>query len=325
MKMHLHVLKGCSPTPLANYLKALGILRLISNQLDSEVRGWWQDENFCLMTTKTKEEIEQFFLDDYEPTPMLSPWNKGCGFFKANDPGLAPLEKSAAKRFNRFRDGIVASRALLDSVAYADATIRAIKARTKTNKSFQNKEQQELLKNGDTYTRTLSLLTKLRDKPDATAESVKEIQAEINTIESIVTDTDLIPQKPEVERLKLSAGYKRLLNAADRQFKALKATLIPDCQRQWRGAHAEWLAAAVVLGEDGTPSWPSLLGTGGNDGNLDFTNNFMQRLVELFDLESETAKATFAAAELLEDALWAFPSKKLVVNWVKNPWVAVPK
>ena len=35
MTMHLHVLKGCSPAPLANYLKALGILRLVGEQADS--------------------------------------------------------------------------------------------------------------------------------------------------------------------------------------------------------------------------------------------------------------------------------------------------
>jgi CRISPR-associated protein Csx17 len=39
-----------------------------------------------------------------------------------------------------------------------------------------------------------------------------------------------------------------------------------------------WLDAAVVLGEE-KPQFPPLLGTGGNDGRLDFSNNFMQRVV----------------------------------------------
>lgn len=43
-----------------------------------------------------------------------------------------------------------------------------------------------------------------------------------------------------------------------------------------------WMDAAVVLTGDGA-KYPPLLGTGGNDGRLDFTNNFMQRLVDLFD------------------------------------------
>ncbi len=34
-----------------------------------------------------------------------------------------------------------------------------------------------------------------------------------------------------------------------------------------------------------------MLGTGGNDGRLDFTSNFMQRVVSLFDVESEAGTA----------------------------------
>ena len=51
MTLHLHALKGCSPVPLANYLKALGILRLVVEQrADPDARGWWQDEHFCLLS-----------------------------------------------------------------------------------------------------------------------------------------------------------------------------------------------------------------------------------------------------------------------------------
>ncbi len=41
-----------------------------------------------------------------------------------------------------------------------------------------------------------------------------------------------------------------------------------------------WMDAAMVLSQDGQIFAP-LLGTGGNDGRLDFTQNFMQRLVKL--------------------------------------------
>lgn len=107
MTLHLHHLKGCSPAPLANYLKALGILRLVAEQADTNARGWWQDEHFCLLTSLSKNDLESFFLGKYEPTPMLSPWNKGCGFFKASDPGLSPREASTAPGFPQFREGIV--------------------------------------------------------------------------------------------------------------------------------------------------------------------------------------------------------------------------
>ena len=114
-----------------------------------------------------------------------------------------------------------------------------------------------------------------------------------------------------MDRLKASPGYKRMLAAAERRFKSVKEALIPDCRRAWRGPHAEWLSAAVVLAEDGSPEWPSLLGTGGNDGNLDFTNNFMQQLGKLFDLASADGHPIAAARELLANALWLEPANTL--------------
>jgi len=311
MTMHLHVLKGCAPAPLANYLKALGILRLVGEQADSQARGWWDGERFCLLSKLSKEELEAFFLKKYEPTPLLSPWNKGCGFFKANDPGLCPLENSSAPRFQKFRDGITAGRRLLDEISQSDAAIRAIKARTKTNKSFQSEEQRRLLESDPTYLSTLHQLREQLKKPDIEHEERAKLNSDIETIESLTRNASKLQTKTEAQSLKASAGYKRLLAAADRRFKVLKATLIPDCRRIWRGPHAEWLSAAVVLDEGGNPEWPSLLGTGGNDGNLDFTNNFMQQLGSLFDMKVNSGQPKDTAKHLLNDALWSTPANHL--------------
>jgi CRISPR-associated protein Csx17 len=313
MTVHLQVLKGCSPAPLANYLKALGVLRLVAEQADKQARGWWEGDTFCLLTTLSKAVLEAFFLEHYEPTPLLSPWNKGCGFFKADDPGLVPLEKSHAPRFQRVRHGVTEARQLLDAVAHADAVIRAIKARTKTNQTFQSEDQRQLLERSDTYRSCLDHLRTQGTKPDLAPEKHAEIERAIATIKSFVRAADKPPQRAEAEALKTSTGYKHFLAAAERRFKSLKATLIPDCRRLWRGPHAEWLSAAVVLDEGGTPEWPSLLGTGGNDGNLDFTNNFMQQLGALFDVASEYGGPTAAARELLENALWMEPANKLTI------------
>lgn len=312
MTLHVHALKGCAPAPLADYLKALGILRLVGEQADRHARGWWDGETFRLMTTLSKDELEAFFLERYEPTPLLSPWNKGCGFFQVDDPGLAPLERSRAPRFERFRRGIADSRRLLDAIAGADAVGRAIKARTKTtNKGFQTEEQRGLLERSDTFRACLDQLAAHRDNPDLAAERRAEADREIATLRALVAPAAGPPRKAEADLLKESAGYKHLLGVADRRFKALKSTLIPDCRRAWRGPHAEWLSAAVVLDEDGIPEWPSLLGTGGNDGRLDFTNNFMQQLGALFDLSSEDGGPGADARELLGHGLWMGPANKL--------------
>ena len=317
MTLHVHALKGCSPAPLAHYLKALGILRLIVEQrADPEARGWWQDEHFCLLSRLSRDQLERFFLEKYEPTPLLSPWNKGCGFFKADDPGLSPLENSNAARFERFRCGVAQSRCLLDAVAHADAVVRAIKARTKTNKTFQSEQQRELLANSETFRSCLDQLRAQAAKPDVSPTKSDEFVADIAIIETLVARVAKPSTKADAERLKASTGYKRLLAIADRRFQALKATLIPDCRREWRGPHAEWLSAAVVLDEDGNPEWPSLLGTGGNDGNLDFTNNFMQRLGELFDLADTEGCPVAGAEELLANSLWSEPTNRLSVTSV---------
>lgn len=304
MTLRIHHLTGCSPTPLANYLKALGILRLVSEQADPNSRGWWQDEHFCLLTKLSKVELESFFLEKYEPTPLLSPWNKGCGFFKAGDPGLAPLEASTAPRFGRFREGVFEARKLLDQVANADALIRAIKARTKTNKSFQSEQQRALLAESTTFRAFLDQLRTAASKPDISAEDRVALHKEVEQIEGLIAAASKPPTKAEADQLKASSGYKRVLAIADRRFKTLKATLIPDCRRVWRGPHAEWLSSAVVLNESGEPQWPSLLGTGGNDGNLDFTNNVMQRIGELFDVISAKGNPRTETAALLSNCLW---------------------
>ena len=44
-------LAGCTPEPLMTYLKALGILRLVSEQKDPAARGWWKNDVFCLRSS----------------------------------------------------------------------------------------------------------------------------------------------------------------------------------------------------------------------------------------------------------------------------------
>ncbi len=84
-----------------------------------------------------------------------------------------------------------------------------------------------------------------------------------------------------------------------------KQGLLAECRRTWRGQVLAWLDAAVVIDEELSPAYPSLLGTGGNDGRLDFTNNFMQRLGELFDLSIVDAPSKTHSMGLVASALFA--------------------
>jgi len=248
MTLCLHHLTGCAPAPLAHYLKALGILRIVAEQMDPQARGFWRDEHFCILTTLDREKLEAFFLNDYSPTPFVSPWNKGSGFFSPDD-ALKLVERSTAGRFECFRQGIAAARKPLSELAVADATVRTLKDRTKEKKGM--------------------------------------------------TDS----QKRAAIALKKDPGFKAELAAANRRFSALKADLFSPCAMSWRGSHRAWMDAAAVLPEAGKPSFPSLLGTGGNDGRVDFTYNAMQRLADLFDVGGNGG-ARSAAAGYLRSALW---------------------
>jgi len=69
-----------------------------------------------------------------------------------------------------------------------------------------------------------------------------------------------------------------------------------------------WMDAAIVLQNDGQ-KYPPILGTGGNDGRLDFTQNLMQRLVEIGFADAALAPKSDA---WLRNALFAEPTKDLM-------------
>ena len=213
MTVHVHELAGCTTTPLGSYLKALGILRIVAEQADPGVRGFWRNEHFWLATALDRNEFEAFLLDRYAPSPLVSPWNGGSGFYdegKKDDP-LAPLVQSVAERFATLRAGLAEARTLLGG-------------------------------------RTA--------KPDAGGEK----------------------------------------DALVRGFKVrASARLRP------------WLDACVVVldGKKGAPDprYPALLGTGGNDGNLDYTDQYLRQLALLFVLEDPNGAPRSMTGRWLRGAL----------------------
>lgn len=87
-------LPGCTPEPLMAYLKALGILRLVSEQADPEARGWWKDDMFWLRSTLDCDGLVMYFSEEYRPTPIVVPWT-GSDFFGVNADGNAgPFAKT---------------------------------------------------------------------------------------------------------------------------------------------------------------------------------------------------------------------------------------
>jgi len=85
-----------------------------------------------------------------------------------------------------------------------------------------------------------------------------------------------------------------------------KQALLVRCRSELPDDIIPWLDVCFVLGEGGANYFP-LLGTGGNDGRLEFTNNFMQRIADVLpfktDAEPPANSKLWLAAALFADTL----------------------
>jgi len=90
--------------------------------------------------------------------------------------------------------------------------------------------------------------------------------------------------------------------------KDVKSNLLRVYQRELPDEFLKWMDSAVVLQNEGQ-KFPPLLGTGGNDGRLDFTQNLMQRLVELGFANNELVAESM---DWLKNALYGTPASGLL-------------
>jgi len=111
-------LPGCAPEPLLAYLKALGIFRVVAEQKDPRARAFWGGDLFHLRSRLDADELCQFFLDGYQPSPIVSPWNGGSGFFaKDNQEALNAIGSSTSPRLEAYRTTIGVARRVLGAAA----------------------------------------------------------------------------------------------------------------------------------------------------------------------------------------------------------------
>jgi CRISPR-associated protein Csx17 len=109
-------LAGCRPQPLAGYLKALGLVRVLGRQADRQLQARWAADALELTTTLDADELNRFLLERYVPAPVISPWNGGSGFFpKDNTQAFDAIDVSEDARLEPFRAAMgVARRTLHD-------------------------------------------------------------------------------------------------------------------------------------------------------------------------------------------------------------------
>ena len=207
-------LPGCAPVPLAHYLKALAILRLVAEQRDASVKGSWQGDTFVLQSALDESALLHFFLHEYQPSPIIAPWNGGSGFYpKDNREAIEAISTGSCARLTGYRDAIKGAHSVL-----------------------------------------------------------------------------------------INLGIK------GKVAKEQKDALLEICRSRLSDDVICWLDAAFVLTKRG-PQYPPVLGTGGNDGRLDFTNNFMQRLTDI--MLADSGQPTAESAKWLRGALFNETAKGL--------------
>lgn len=135
-------LDGCRRTPLGSYLKALGVLRLVSEQVDGEARGWWDGQSFRLSSELNEAGLVEFFVKKYAPTPIVAPWNGGSGFHAGdNKEALSKIGNSTDIRFQRYRDALSV---IGDSIQFADDNVSLAEVLGKLGPEPRKKEQDQL-------------------------------------------------------------------------------------------------------------------------------------------------------------------------------------
>lgn len=112
---HVITLHGCTPEPLGNYLKALGVFRLVAEQADPRTMTFWKDGLFRLITNLSDDDLVRFFVNGignakdriYSPTPIFAPWGGRPGFYKdGNKEAKSRLAKIlwCARKSGRYRN-----------------------------------------------------------------------------------------------------------------------------------------------------------------------------------------------------------------------------
>ena len=122
---HTLELRGCTPEPLMAYLKALGIFRLVAEQKDKDARAWWHNDTFTLRSTLDRDALVDFFLEEYRPTPIVSPWNNRfrTGVMSGDKSGLDVIMSSPQGRFSDYRCSIEESKSLLKREGFENRSI----------------------------------------------------------------------------------------------------------------------------------------------------------------------------------------------------------
>jgi CRISPR-associated protein Csx17 len=327
------ILSGCSPVPLAHYLKALAILRIVAESSPERAgtTAAWAADQLVLNSHFDADTLVAFFLNDYRPTAVLAPWNGGSGFYRSDKRiAIDAIQDSKTGRFNGYKDAILLARLVLAKQLTNGRKTSRYRSQVKSTLRKVNRQTFDSI--AKSVLKGLASKKPLK-KPDAISDLVLDLAKDSAVIAKIngqeVTSKQLLAfwkvagykdKKGVVTRIKDSEAFcedargsreKALSKLLDVELSDTKAILLADCRNTFPEDALDWLDAVFVLGQDGA-KFPPLLGTGGNDGRLEFTNNFMQRIIEVID--PATGAPTADSERWLRAALFGTPAPGLAAK-----------
>ncbi len=274
------LLKGCTPEPLASYLKALALFRLVAEQRDPAVRGWWENDLFHLKSELDEDSLVKFFLEDYCPTPIVAPWNGGSGFYEGDDiVGREAIRSSVSEQFKVYRETIETILSWPELPSTSELSLGALIERVEAAAANLKGKKRDSL---------LEVVAKTQEKVTAAIDWFTSKAALEYSIKELDQQT-AVSKKAGDEEKKKSRAIKELLRPAKKlrtivkqlSRAAGKGELVRASRNRLNDRAVDWIDAAVAVLADDNLAYPPLVGVAGSEGRLDYTNAFMSHLSSL--------------------------------------------
>ncbi len=304
-------LEGCHAEPLGSYLKGLGVLRIVSEQVDAEAAAAWEEGTLLLRSSLNAAQLVDFFLNCYSPLPAVSPWNGGSGFYPGdNRTGIDRILGAVDPRFDELKNAI---KTVLDwpefktSEPLLGPTLQTVE---NEYRGKQSKKADEALRLANTIRRVLACLDdqerKVLEQTPISAIKPKQLRENLplcNAVSSRLLDGKTGAAIDAELKLFANAASK-LRTEANRLLRSggWKETAIRRARNELSDRALAWVDCAVFLNSAGEPLYPPLLGTGGNEGKLDYSNQFHRLVAEVLITNDQSSQAR--SRSLLRNALF---------------------
>lgn len=137
---------NCKTEPFGSALKALGVFKILGEQKDPDIESYWENGELIINTALTKDEIVDFFMREYSPTPILAPWLGQSGFWSAYEsPSLKSIMESGESRFETFRKNVEKIRLIIAQIADEQGITQSDLQDEGISKKFRNKNKVRLV------------------------------------------------------------------------------------------------------------------------------------------------------------------------------------